>query len=114
MNVNRRRHSKGDRRGGGLKIDWTKPLSSGGLGVLIAGSTPCVGLKGSEAVNFGDWGDRSLEFWLATTASTDNGSLLENVRGETDGSTAPVALPGQACAPQFENEFCLCRGRFSS
>ena len=65
----------------------------------------CEDLKGSEAVSVGDWGDRSLElleFRWAMTASTDKSSPLENVPDETAGSTATVAWPGQACAPQFD------------
>ena len=62
----------------------------------------CENLKGSEAVNFRDRGDRSLEIWLATAASMGKGSLLKNVRAEPFGNTAPVAWLGQAGAAELD------------
>ena len=49
------RHSKGRRRGGGLKMDWTKPRTARGLCVLIAGWISGEVLKGPEAGSVGDF-----------------------------------------------------------
>ena len=72
------------------------------LCVLIAGWISAKDLKGPEAVSVGDCRDSSRGLQSAITASGDNICPLENVRNEARGSTAPVAWPRQACAPQFD------------
>jgi hypothetical protein len=51
--------SEGGRRGGELKIDWTKPLAERGLCVLIAGWISGEDLKGPQAVSVGNRRDGS-------------------------------------------------------
>jgi hypothetical protein len=53
------KHSKGSRRDGELKMDWTKPLPERDLCVLIAGWISGEDLNGPEAVNVGDCRDGS-------------------------------------------------------
>src|SRR5271166_2151435 len=96
------RHSKGRRRGGGLKMDWTKPRDSACLCVLIAGWISGEDLKGPDAVGVGDCRDSLRGLQWAITASGDKICPLENVRNEPRSSTAPVAWPLKACAPQFD------------
>ena len=95
------RHSKGRRRGGGLKMGWTKPRDSACLCVLIAGWISGEDLKRPDAVGVGDCRDSLRGLQWAITASGDNICPLENVRNELRASTAPVAWPRQACGPQF-------------
>jgi len=69
---------------------------------LIAGEISGEQVKGPETVSIEDCRDSSWGLQWAITASGDNICPLENVRNEPLGSTAPIAWPRQACAPQFD------------
>jgi len=94
--------SEGDRRDGGLKMGWTKPLPRAwpmgidclpdlGRGSDVARSDERVGcFVGSGCVQWpmtvlGEW-DLAWDF----------------LRDDLFGNAAPVAWPGQACAAQLD------------
>jgi hypothetical protein len=69
---------------------------------LIAGWISGEDLKEPEAVSVRDWRDSLLSLEQATAASADKIRPMQSIRNEPGDSTAPLAWPRQACAPQFD------------
>ena len=95
------KHLKGGRRGGGLKSIGLNWRTERDLCVLIAGLDFGFGSEWSEMVDARDWGNL-LRLPRATAVSADKNRPLQNVDNGPRDSTAAVAWPRQACAPQFD------------
>ena len=95
------RHSKGGRRGGELKIDWTKPPPRA--------RPMCIDCRldlwrGSAGVASVSVGNRGMVHGgrMGYHCVGDHICPLDNVRNGPRGSTAPVAWPGQARTTELD------------
>src|SRR4029077_300652 len=96
------KHSKGDSRDAGLKMDWTKPLPRAWPMCIecrldLGRETQWVG-DGKRAEAPGRLVGRSNGL---SQCRRTRSVPWKNVRNEPRGCSAPVAWPGQAWPPQF-------------
>jgi hypothetical protein len=90
----------GSRRGGGLKMGWTKRSGCGlwrRLWVSIAGSILDEDLKRSEGMSV--WDAAGMSRWppVSCMVSGDEIGTRKNLRNDPRANTASIAWPGQAC-----------------